>query len=155
MILRTAWVLSAHRANFLRTMLRIGATNPKLRVVDDQRGCPTAAADIASALRVIALRLIEDRDAPTGVYHFVDAGEASWCELAREIFALSKAAGGPSAEVEAISAADYPTPAKRPANSRLSTAKIVADYGLRSRDWRAAVCDIIDELVGLVLWMGA
>jgi len=154
-ILRTAWVLSAHRANFLRTMLRIGATNPKLRVVDDQRGCPTAAADIASALRVIALRLIEDRDAPTGVYHFVDAGEASWCELAREIFALSKAAGGPSAEVEAISTADYPTPAKRPANSRLSTAKIVADYGLRPRDWRAAVRDIIDELVGPVPRTGA
>ncbi|KQX22733.1 MULTISPECIES: dTDP-4-dehydrorhamnose reductase [unclassified Sphingomonas] len=147
-ILRTAWVLSAHRSNFLKTMLRVGATNPVLRVVDDQRGCPTSAADIASALRAIALRLIDDPAAPLGTYHFVNAGEASWCELAREIFALSAAAGGPSAAVEAIATADYPTPARRPANSRLSTAKIAADYGIYPRDWRAAVRDIVDELVG-------
>lgn len=147
-ILRTAWVLSAHRANFLKTMLRVGATNPVLRVVDDQRGCPTSAADIASALHAIALRLIDDPAAPLGIYHFVNAGEATWCGLAREIFALSAAAGGPSAEVEAITTADYPTPAQRPANSRLSTAKIAADYGIYPRDWRAAVRDIVDELVG-------
>jgi len=153
-ILRTAWVISAQRANFLKTMLRVGATSPKLRVVDDQRGCPTSAADIAGALRTIALRLIEDRDAPLGTYHFVNAGEASWCELAREIFGLSAAAGGPAAEVEAITTADYPTPAKRPANSRLSTAKIAADYGIYPRDWRAAVRDIIDELVGPALRTG-
>ena len=154
-ILRTAWVISAHRANFLKTMLRVGATNPKLRVVDDQHGCPTSAADIAAALRTIVLRLIEDPAAPTGTYHFVNAGEASWCELAREIFALSAAAGGPSAEVEAITTAEYPTPAKRPANSRLSTSKIAADYGIHPRDWRAAVRDIIDELVGPMPLMGA
>lgn len=154
-ILRTAWVISAHRANFLKTMLRIGATNPKLRVVDDQHGCPTSAADIAAALHRIVLRLMEDPTAPTGTYHFVNAGEASWCELAREIFALSAAAGGPSAEVEAITTAEYPTPAKRPANSRLSTSKIGADYGIQPRDWRAAVREIIDELVGPVPLMGA
>ncbi|QEH79373.1 dTDP-4-dehydrorhamnose reductase [Sphingomonas sp. C8-2] len=154
-VLRTAWVLSAHRSNFLRTMLRVAATNPKLRVVDDQRGCPTGAADIAATLRTIALRLVEDPAAPTGVYHFVNAGEASWCELAREIFALSAAAGGPSAEVEAITTADYPTPAKRPANSRLSTAKIITDYAVRPRDWRAAVRDIVGELVGPVPQTGA
>jgi dTDP-4-dehydrorhamnose reductase len=147
-ILRTAWVISAQRANFLKTMLRVGATQAKLRVVDDQRGCPTAAGDIADALRTIVLRLIEDRDAPLGIYHFVNAGEASWCELARAIFALSGGAGGPAAEVEAITTADYPTPAKRPANSRLSTAKLAADYGVHPRDWHAAVRDIIDELVG-------
>jgi dTDP-4-dehydrorhamnose reductase len=147
-ILRTAWVISAHRANFLKTMLRVGATHPTLRVVDDQHGCPTSAADIAAALQLIALRLIDDPAAPTGTYHFVNAGEASWCELAREIFALSAAAGGPSAEVEAITTAEYPTPAKRPANSRLSTSKIAADYGIHPRDWRAAVRDIVDELVG-------
>ena len=147
-ILRTAWVISPHRHNFLKTMLRIGAANPVLRVVDDQRGCPTSAADIAAALRVIALRLIEDPRAPLGIYHFVDAGEASWCELAREIFALSGAAGGPSPEVEPIATADYPTPARRPANSRLSTDKIMSDYGIVPRDWRAAVRDIVEELVG-------
>ena len=154
-ILRTAWVISAHRANFLKTMLRVGATNPKLRVVDDQHGCPTSAADIAAALRTIVLRLIEDPAAPTGTYHFVNSGEATWCELAREIFALSAAAGGPNTEVEAITTAEYPTPAKRPANSRLSTSKIAADYGIHPRDWRAAVRDIIDELVGPMPLMGA
>ncbi|KKC26951.1 dTDP-4-dehydrorhamnose reductase [Sphingomonas sp. SRS2] len=149
-ILRTAWIISAQRANFLKTMLRVAATNPTLRVVDDQRGCPTSAEDIAAAIRVIALRLIEDEGAPLGIHHFVNAGEASWCELAREIFVLSAAAGGPVAEIEAITTADYPTPAKRPANSRLSTSKITADYGIHPRDWRAAVRDIIDELVGTV-----
>ncbi len=147
-ILRTAWVISARRNNFLKTMLRVGATNPTLRVVDDQRGCPTSAADIAGAIRTIALRLIDDPAAPLGTYHFVNAGEASWCELAREIFALSAARGGPAADVEAIATADYPTPAKRPANSRLSTAKIAADYGVEPRDWRTAVRDIVEELVG-------
>ena len=154
-ILRTAWVISAQRANFLKTMLRVAGGNPKLRVVDDQHGCPTSAQDIAAALRVIALRLIEDREAPLGIHHFVNAGEATWCELAREIFTLSAAAGGASAEVEAITTADYPTPAKRPANSRLSTSKITANYGIHPRDWRAAVRDIIDELVGTVPQTGA
>ena len=149
-ILRTAWVVSAHRANFLKTMLRVAGSNPRVRVVDDQHGCPTSAQDIAAVLHAIALRLIEDSAAPTGIYHFVNAGETSWCGLAREIFALSAAAGGPVADVEAITTADYPTPAKRPANSRLSTAKITADYGIHPRDWRAAVRDIMDELVGPV-----
>ncbi len=149
-ILRTAWVISAHRHNFMKTMLRLGATNPTLRVVEDQRGCPTSAQDIAAALQVVALRLIEDRDAPLGIHHFVNRGEASWCELAREIFALSGAAGGPSSKVEGIATTDYPTPARRPANSRLSTSKITANYGIHPRDWRAGVRDIIDELVGPV-----
>ena len=155
LILRTAWVISAQRNNFLKTMLRIGAANATLRVVDDQRGCPTSAADIAGALRTIALRMIDDPAAPSGIYHFVNAGEATWCELAREIFRLSGAAGGPSPVVEAIATADYPTPARRPANSRLSTSKIAADYGIHPRDWRAAVRDIIDELVGPGPRMGA
>lgn len=146
-ILRTAWVLSAHRGNFLKTMLRAATANPKLRVVDDQHGCPTSAQDIASAIRTIVRRLVEGPRASTGIYHFVNAGEASWCDLARQIFALSAAAGGPTAEVEAITTADYPTPARRPANSRLSTAKVAADYGIQPRDWRRAIRDIIDELV--------
>lgn len=149
-ILRTAWVVSAHRHNFLKTMLRAGAANPMLRVVDDQRGCPTSAADIASALGIVVSRLITDDAAPLGTYHFVNAGEATWCDLAREIFALSAALGGPSPEVAAIATADYPTPARRPANSRLSTDKIGADYGIRPRHWQAAIRDIVDELAGPV-----
>ena len=154
-IMRTAWVLSAHRGNFLKTMLRVGAANPKLRVVDDQHGCPTSATDIAEALKAITLRMIDDAAAPTGVFHFVNAGETSWCGLAREIFALSSAAGGVSAEVMPITTAEYPTPARRPANSRLDTSKISEAYGIHPRDWRAAVRDIIDELVGPVPQTGA
>ena len=145
-IVRTAWVLSAHRSNFLKTMLRLAADRPALRVVSDQRGCPTSAADIAAALVTIACRHMEDVGAPAGTYHFVNSGEASWHELAVEIFKLSAARGGPTAEVEPIAARDYPTAARRPANSRLATAKIARDFGISPRDWHAAIADIVAEL---------
>jgi dTDP-4-dehydrorhamnose reductase len=127
-------------------MLRLAADRPALRVVADQRGCPTAAADIAAALAAIALRHIEDEDAPVGVYHFVNSGQASWHELAVEIFRLSADRGGPTSDVDPISTSDYPTAARRPANSRLDTDKINHDFGISPREWRAAVADIIAEL---------
>jgi dTDP-4-dehydrorhamnose reductase len=145
-VLRTAWVLSVHRANFLKTMLRLAESRDRLGVVGDQIGCPTSARDIAQALATITLRLMDDPDAPTGVYHFVNAGETSWAGLATEVFALSKAAGGPAAEVDAITTDQYPTPAKRPANSRLETRKLSRDFGIQPRDWRAAVAEIVTEL---------
>jgi dTDP-4-dehydrorhamnose reductase len=148
LVLRTAWVLSAHRQNFLKTMLRVAQTNPRLRVVDDQRGCPTAAADIAATVQAILLRMLDDSAAPLGIQHFVNEGEASWCELARAIFRMSADRGGPVAEVEAIATAEYPTPARRPANSRLSTAALREAYGIEPRHWHAAVGNIIDELLG-------
>lgn len=146
LVLRTAWVHSAHRSNFLKTMLRLAADRPLLRVVGDQHGCPTSARDIAKALATITLRMATDRDAPTGVYHFVNAGETTWAGLAREIFTRSAEAGGPAAEVEAILASEYPTPARRPANSRLSTDKLLRDYGVSPRPWQDAVAEVIDEL---------
>lgn len=149
-IVRTAWVISAQRANFLKTMLRVGATSPELRVVDDQHGCPTSAADLASALQAIALRHMADKDAPVGTYHFVNAGKTTWCGLARSIFDLSGRAGGPSAAVTAIATADYPTPARRPANSALATSALTRDFGIVPRSWESAVGDIIAELVGPV-----
>lgn len=145
-VLRTAWVLSVHRSNFLKTMLRLAADRPTLRVVEDQHGCPTSARDIADALKTITLRLIADVNAPTGVYHFVNDGETSWAGLAREIFAQSALSGGPSAAVEGIVSADYPTPAHRPSNSRLSTGKLARDYAIKPRPWQAAVTEIIAEL---------
>jgi len=145
-VLRTAWVLSRHRANFLKTMLRLAADRPALRVVDDQVGCPTSARDIADALKTITLRLIDDPKAPTGVFHFVNDGATSWAGLAREIFVQSKALGGASAEVEGITTADYPTPARRPANSRLSSQRIQREYGIVPRPWQAAVSDIVNQL---------
>jgi dTDP-4-dehydrorhamnose reductase len=145
-VVRTAWVLSPHRANFLKTMLRLADDRDRVSVVADQFGCPTSARDIARALATITLRLIADPEAPIGVYHFVNAGETSWAGLAEEIFAISRDHGGVFAEVTPITTAEYPTPARRPANSRLSTAKIATDYGITPRPWRDAVAEIIDDL---------
>lgn len=145
-ILRVAWVLSDHGANFARTMLRVGAANPVLRVVADQHGCPTNANDIADALRLITLHLLDRSDAPTGRFHFVNAGEATWYDLARFIFAEAARHDGPSPTVEAIATADYPTRARRPTNSRLDTAKITAAYGITPRPWQQAVTEIVAAL---------
>jgi len=147
-ILRTAWVVSPHRQNFIKTMLRLGAERPTLRVVDDQRGCPTSATDLASAAARIALRLARDPAAPTGTYHFVNGGDTTWCGLARHVFTIAACLGGPNPAVDGIATADYPTPARRPANSRLSTAKITRDYGFAPRSWRQAMSDIVATLLG-------
>lgn len=147
-ILRTAWVVSPHGSNFIKTMLRLAETRPDIRVVDDQRGCPTSAADIAATLLKITGRMIASpQSAPTGTYHFVNGGEATWCELARTVFDLAAARGRAAPRVEAITTAEFPTPARRPANSRLGVAKLRADYGIEPRHWRAAVEDIVEALL--------
>ena len=148
-IVRTAWVVSAHGHNFVKTMLRVGTERDVLRVVDDQHGNPTAAADLAGALAAIAVRLADDPDAPTGTFHFAGEGITSWAGFAREIFRQSALRGGPRAAVEAITTADYPTPARRPANSALDTGAIRAAYGIAPRPWRQALGDILDELIGV------
>lgn len=147
-VLRTAWVQSPHRANFVKTMLRLAGEHPRLRVVDDQFGCPTTAEDIAAAVRQITLRLMDDPGAPTGVYHFVNGGSTSWAGLASMVMEESRLRGGPAVPVEPISTAEYPTPARRPANSRLSTDKIIRDYGVVPRDWSLAVAEVVQTLVG-------
>lgn len=146
-ILRTAWLLSAHRGNFLKTMLRLGGERDRIGVVTDQIGCPTAAADVAVALQSIALRMITDATAPTGIYHFVNRGEASWHELATAIFATAASLGGPCPQISPLTSDEYPTPAKRPANSRLQTARIGNDYGIAPRPWRDAVAEIVREIL--------
>ena len=147
-IVRTAWVVSAHGNNFVKTMLRIGVERETLKVVDDQRGSPTGAADLAHALMTIAIRLAEDEVAPTGTFHFSNTGAISWAEFASEIFRQSRARGGPDATVEPIPSSAYPTPARRPANSLLSHDAIRAAYDIEPRDWRLALADILDELIG-------
>ena len=147
-IVRTAWVVSAHGNNFVKTMVRVGAERGALRVVDDQHGSPTSAADLAAALATITVRLAEDPDAPTGTYHFSNAGPTTWAGFAREIFVQAGARGGPTASVEGIPTSAYPTPAHRPANSLLSHAAITAAYGIAPRPWQAALSDILDELLG-------
>lgn len=147
-IVRTAWVVSAHGHNFVKTMLRVGAERDTLTVVADQRGSPTAASDLADALVTVALRLAEDPSAPTGTFHFSNAGETSWADFATEIFRQSAARGGPAARIEPIATSDYPTPARRPANSLLSHRAITTAYGIAPRPWTDALSDILDELIG-------
>lgn len=146
-ILRTAWVFSPQGSNFVRTMLRLGAERPLLRVVDDQRGCPTAAADLAAALATVTLRLIDDPQAPVGTGHFVNAGATTWCGFARAIFRHLAAAGRPVPEVAAIATRDYPTPARRPANSVLSVDWLRATYGIVPRPWEEALADTLAILL--------
>jgi dTDP-4-dehydrorhamnose reductase len=146
-ILRTAWVVSPDGANFVKTMLRLGADRPELRVVGDQFGCPTAAEDIARTLLALLRAATSGENAHWGTYHFVNAGEASWHGLAEAVFARAGTHGRPVPKVHAITTADYPTPATRPANSRLSTAKIERDFGIVPRPWRAAIDGIVDQLL--------
>ena len=147
-IIRTAWVVSAHGHNFVKTMLRIGAERECVSVVADQRGAPTSATDLAQALATIAMRMATDADAPGGIFHFSNAGDTDWATFADEIFRQSTARGGPGAIVTRIGTADYPTPARRPANSLLDCSAIEAGYGLTPRPWRNALGDILDELIG-------
>lgn len=145
-IVRTAWVVSAHGNNFVKTMLRVGAERGHLRVVEDQHGSPTSAADLAAALMIIAVRLAEDPACPTGTFHFSNAGATNWADFAREIFKQSAARGGISATVEGIPTANYPTPARRPANSLLSHDTIRTAFGIEPRSWSVALGDILNEL---------
>jgi dTDP-4-dehydrorhamnose reductase len=147
-VVRTAWVVSAHGHNFIKTMLRVGADRGHLRVVGDQHGSPTSAADLAQALLTIAMRLAEDPAVPDGTFHFSNAGMASWADFATEIFRQAAERGGPTATVEPIATAEYPTPARRPANSLLSHAAIGATYGITPRPWADALGDILDQLIG-------
>lgn len=124
-ILRTAWVYSQYGNNFVKTMLRLAETKDEINVVADQFGCPTSANDIAQAIIVIAKRLVEDPSPDLrGVFHLSGSGETTWAGFAKQIFAFSMAEGGKPMTVNAIKTAQYPTPAKRPANSRLDCSKL-------------------------------
>ena len=148
-ILRTAWVYSPFGANFLKTMLRLAADRPRLRVVADQRGTPTSALDIADAVLAVAGNLVARPDdaALRGVFHLVGGGEASWAEFAAEIFRHSAANGGPSASIEPIPASEYPTPAKRPGNSRLVTDKLRAAHGVVLPAWQHSTAQAVERLL--------
>ena len=139
-IIRTAWVVSAGGANFLNTMIRLASERPEISVVDDQIGCPSNASDIAQALLNVA-----HQNGLYGTWHFVNGGEASWFDLATRLFAEMKRRGLNTPVMQAIPTSQYPTPAKRPGNSRLSTAAIERDFGILPRHWHDAVDAIFAE----------
>ncbi len=148
-ILRTAWVYAPFGANFVRTMLRLAGTRDEVGVVADQHGCPTAALDIADAVIDVARRLAAapDDGSLTGMFHLAGQGEAVWADVAEAVFAASSARGGPQARVRRITTADYPTPARRPANSRLDGAKLTRIYGLTLPAWQDSVTACVHRLL--------
>lgn len=147
-IVRTAWVHSPWGRNFVRTMLRLAETRREVSVVDDQVGNPTYAPHLADAVIAMARTVLAGGEPRWGLYHAAGGGRASWCGLAREIFACSGRLGGPSAEVTAIATADYPTPARRPANSTLDCGRLERAFGLRLPDWREGVGECVARVVG-------
>lgn len=149
-ILRTAWVYSPFGSNFLKTMLRVGAGRPELRVVDDQLGNPTSALDIAGAIVRVARNLRERPDDVSlrGIFHMTGSGEASWADFASAIFAASHELGGPRADVVRITSAEYPTPARRPANSRLCCDKLRQVHGVVMPDWQRSAQTTIARVLG-------
>jgi dTDP-4-dehydrorhamnose reductase len=147
-ILRTSWVYSPFRKNFVRTILRLAAERDRLSVVADQRGCPTAARDIAKACLDIAMRCAgAPGQTPYGTYHFAGAGEATWFEFAKEIVDSAADRLGTAPQMVPIPTIEYPTPAARPADTRLDCTAVARAFETRPRPWRRALADTIDRLL--------
>lgn len=139
-ILRTSWVFSAHGANFVKTMLRLSETRDQLSVVDDQIGGPTSARDIARTLIRMARALCDGQEG--GTYHYAGAPATDWAGFARETFSLA----GRAVAVTGIPTSNYPTPARRPLNSRLDCSSLQADFAITPPDWRVSLGEVIKEL---------
>jgi dTDP-4-dehydrorhamnose reductase len=147
-ILRTAWVYSPFGANFVKTMLRLASDRDEVGVVADQRGNPTSALDIASAVITVLENLASSENPELrGLFHMAGTGEASWADFAEAIFAISAAANGPEARVRRIATSDYPTPARRPANSRLDSSRLSQIHGVQLPDWRTSTEEVVTRLV--------
>lgn len=142
LIARTSWVYSAHGQNFVKTMLRLGAERDELRVVDDQYGCPTAAHELARCLLVAAQAMRDGRNAG-GVYHLAGAGETSRAGLAEAVFALAQPHWGRRPSVRPITTAEHPTPAARPASSRLDSSRFEVEFGTRPEAWQTSLADVV------------
>ena len=146
-ILRTAWVYAPYGQNFLRTMLRLARERPELRVVADQRGNSTYAPHLADAILDIAEHVATHTLSPAwGVYHAAASGETTWHGFASEIVRSAACLGVPQVPVIPITTADYPTPARRPANSRLDCGKLERTFGVRQPSWQQGVADCIAQL---------
>ncbi|MGE5540370.1 MAG: dTDP-4-dehydrorhamnose reductase [Gemmatimonas sp.] len=148
-ILRTSWVFGCHGANFVKTMLRLAETRDELRIVADQHGKPTDAADVARALCAMAARLdSKPPRAPWGTFHFAGKRATTWFGFAEAIFEEAAKRGVRAPQLVPIATAEYPTPARRPANSVLDCAKIESVYGVIPRPWLEGLTATLDRLVG-------
>ena len=144
LIFRTAWVYASHGGNFLRTMLRVGAERDELRVVADQVGTPTSAALIAD----VTAQALQHPGQLSGTWHLTASGQTSWHGFAEAIFAEALAAGvlAKAPTVRAISSAEYPTPAKRPAWSVLDNRKLQQDFGIALPAWQDGLRQVMGEI---------
>ena len=137
-ILRTAWVYSPFGGNFVKTMLRLARSRDEVSVVADQIGCPTNALDLADGVLDVAQNLVARSGDPDlwGIFHMTGTGETSWAGFAEAVFEASRRLGGPHARVRPITTADYPTPARRPANSRLDGTTLARHHGVVLPPWQ-------------------
>lgn len=153
LIFRTSWIVGAHGNNFAKTILRLAGERDRLTVVTDQHGAPTSAALLADVTaQVVRQKQREGEDSfPFGLYHLAAGGETNWCDYARFVVSEARAAGKPLKlspdAIRAISSSEYPTTAKRPANSRLDTGKFRRTFGLELPDWRIGVRHILQQIL--------
>jgi dTDP-4-dehydrorhamnose reductase len=147
-VLRTAWVYAATGKNFVRTMLAVGKTRDRLTVVADQHGCPTTATDLADAILAIIARLHRTGWDPAynGIFHAAGTGATTWHGLAVATFEEAARHGAKVPEVVPIATADWPTPAKRPANSRLDCTRLDVVFGVRLPHWRESLARTVDTI---------
>ncbi|MFH2067811.1 MAG: dTDP-4-dehydrorhamnose reductase [Pseudomonadota bacterium] len=146
-ILRTSWVCSAYGANFVKTMLRLGNEKETIRVVNDQKGCPTFAHDIAEAIVTITEKYLAEQELPWGFYHYCGKGETTWFAFAQEIFRQA----GEHRELKLksllpIPSSEYPSPVKRPMNSVLNCSKIIEKFGIQPRPWKESLQQTLNDL---------
>ena len=146
-VIRTSWVYSPYGNNFVRTMLRLSDEQPVVRIVEDQRGTPTSAADLAVAILAIVeqLRSANGSD-DAGIYHLAGDGETSWHGFATAVFASLARRGRRVPTLQAITTAEYPTPTRRPKNSCLDSSKAERIFGVRLPPWRSSLEECLDQL---------
>ncbi len=147
-IVRTAWLYGVHGNNFVKTMLRLGRERKVVRVVSDQFGCPTAAADLAAAILIIADAISTKSQVKWGTYHYCGQGATSWHGFAEAIFDLAKKRTSLAVKtVEPITTAEFPTPAQRPANSVLNCSAIKDNFGIQPRPWQQSLAETLHKIV--------
>ena len=144
LVLRTSWVYSSHSHNFVRTMLHLAATREVVRVINDQHGAPTAAADLARA--ILGILTSPTASEAAGLYHVTAAGETTWHGFAAAIFAGWARRGYRVPALTAITTAEYPLPARRPMNSRFDCSKIERTFGVRLPHWEASLEVCLDQI---------
>ena len=149
LIFRTSWVYAARGANFAKTMLRFGKERSEMSVINDQFGAPTGAELLADCT-AHAIRIAQDKPEVAGLYHLIASGTITWFDYAQRVFATAPAAGVELAvtQVNAVPTSAFPTPAKRPHNSRLDTSKFQRTFGMTLPDWTIGVDRMLAEILG-------